>query len=222
MAGGIDARIAVDPDHLRREQDRVTRAVLRAGKDTIQKITRRLEQDLEAMTREAVPGNLWRAWKSEVFPRGAGIAREPTGTIFVNGGPRSAGAIRFFTRPGRIRGKEGGFLAIPTAAAGSQGKNRHLTPAEWERRTGAKLRFVYRRNRPSLLVLDAGVLSGKGQIAKLNTPKRQASGRGNATIVIFVLMPMVSFANRFSVDPVVRRWAGRIDSDLKAALKGMK
>jgi hypothetical protein len=211
-----------DQQQLREARDRLTRGVLRAAKGTIAEATKGMERELEALTRSAVKGRLWRAWASEVYPRGTKLARDPVGEVFVKGGARSQGAMAFFTQPGRIRGKEGFFLAIPTPAAGPQGRSRNLTPGEWERRTGARLRFVYRRNGPSLLVLDEGVLSGKRQVARLNTARRREAGRGNATIVVFILVPMVSFANRFSVDPVVRKWVGKLPDDFAARVAALR
>jgi len=51
-----------------------------------------------------------------------------------------------------IRSKNGFYLAIPTEAAGKGRGGARLTPGEWERRRGMRLRFIYRRNGPSLLV----------------------------------------------------------------------
>jgi aspartyl-tRNA(Asn)/glutamyl-tRNA(Gln) amidotransferase subunit A len=47
------------------------------------------------------------------------------------------------------------WLAIPTSAAGKSTRGGRITPGEWERRTGLRLRFVYRRRGPSLLVAEA-------------------------------------------------------------------
>lgn len=220
MSGLRDA-LTIDRAALAKEQDRLVRGVLGAGKATVAELTKALERALEDATRGAAPGRLWRAWKSEVFPRGAAIAREPSGTVFVNGGSRSRGAIDFLTKPGRIRGKGGQFLAIPTPAAGPRGRARDLTPGEWERNNGARLRFVYRRGRPSLLVLDEGVLSGKTGRAKLNTARRRKSGRGNTTIVIFILLPMVAFSNRFAVEPICRRYLDRVAPELAGRIDAL-
>lgn len=51
-----------------------------------------------------------------------------------------------------IRSKDGFWLAIPTEAAGKSAKGGRITPGEWERRNGRRLKFVYRRGRPGLLV----------------------------------------------------------------------
>ena len=61
-----------------------------------------------------------------------------------------------------IRSKTGFWLAIPTPAAGKSTRGGRITPSEWERRTGLRLRFVYRRSGPSLLVAE-GRLNSKGR-----------------------------------------------------------
>jgi hypothetical protein len=214
--------LTIDFEKLRRDQDRVARGILGAGTNAIRTTTRDLEQKLETATKAAVPGKLWRAWKSNAFPR-TGIAKEPVGTVYLNGKDRTQGAFQFFTQPGRIKGKNGQFLAIPTPAAGSRGRDRNLTPGEWERRhPGARLRFVYRPGRPSLLVLDEAVLSGRGQIARLNTAKRRVSGRGNATVVIFVLLPFVQHANRFAIEPIVNASEGALAREFFANVRAIK
>lgn len=212
MPGRIGAAwdaLTIDEEAFEKERDRLVRGVLGAGMGAIQFATKKLERDLEEATRIAVKGRAWRAWKSTTYPKG-GIARAPVGEVFLNGRDRTYGMIDFFTKSGRIKGKRDQWLAIPTEAAGSRGRMRNLTPGEWERRNGARLRFVYRGNKPSMLVLDEGVLSGKKQVARLNTARRRASGRGNATIVIFFLVPMVPFANRFAIEPRIEASEGAL------------
>jgi len=51
-----------------------------------------------------------------------------------------------------IRSRNGFWLAIPTAAAGKSARGGRITPGEWERRRGLRLRFIYRPRGPSLLV----------------------------------------------------------------------
>ncbi len=61
-----------------------------------------------------------------------------------------------------IRSKDGFWLAIPTPAAGKRTKGGRIIPGEWERRTGLRLRLIYRRRGPSLLVAE-GRLNSKGR-----------------------------------------------------------
>jgi hypothetical protein len=76
-----------------------------------------------------------------------------------------------------IRSKDGFWLAIPTEAAGRGLRGAKLTPGEWERRRGLRLRFVYRRRGPSLLVADrAGSTAGGSGVVS-----RSKTGRGQVT-----------------------------------------
>jgi hypothetical protein len=202
MADG--ATLTIDDAQLRADGDRTIRRYLTAGTAAVAGATKRLERNLEAATRAAVPGRLWRAWASDAYPE-KGPARNPVGEVFVNGRDRSRGAIQFWSQPGEVRGKAGQFLAIPLPAAGSTGRLRNLTPGEWERRTGKRLRFVYRQGRPSLLVLDDAVLSGRRQLARGNTARRIATGRASATVPIFVLLPLVRHRNTVAVGPLVQQ-----------------
>lgn len=210
MPDGVD--ILMDSAKLTRDADRLIRRYLSAGTETIAAVTKGLERALEDVTRGVAPGSLWRAWGSETFPR-TGPARNPVGSVFVNGGPRTRGAMTFWTQPGAIRGRDGFFLAIPLPAAGPRGRKRMLTPGEWERAHGQRLRFVYRPGRPALLVADDAVLKGRGQVADRNTFERRLSGRGSMTIPIFVLLPVVKFRNAISIPPIVAAAERRIPDE---------
>jgi len=93
-----------------------------------------------------------------------------------------------------IRSKAGFWLAIPLPAAGKGRGGARLTPGEWEKRRGMRLRFVYRRRGPSLLVAD-GRLSARG----LGVPSRSKTGRGRATMPIFLLVPQVKLPKRLDL-----------------------
>ena len=108
-----------------------------------------------------------------------------------------------------IRSSRGFWLAIPTPAAGktgftSTGARKRITPGGWERRTGMRLRFVYRRGAPSLLVADNARLTKRG-LARANT--RLA---GRSTVVVFILVPQVTLRKRLDIDGIAQRWAARV------------
>lgn len=199
--------LTVDEGKLNRDLDRWISDVLRAGTKSVRSTTRKLEKAIEATTRSSVRGRLWRAWKSEVFPAADIPAYVPAGTVYVNGGPRSQGMMQYWTQPGVNKSKSGFWLAIPTAAVGVGTRGRNLTPGEWERRTGARLRFVYRgANKPALLVADGvGSMNGAHHFRKL-TPARIAGGQRHVvTMILFVLIPFQRFANRIAINPIVLR-----------------
>lgn len=93
-----------------------------------------------------------------------------------------------------IRSKSGLWLAIPTAAAGRSSRGGRITPREWEQRRGLQLRFVYRSRGPSLLVAD-GRLNSRG----IGVASRSKTGRGKATVPIFLLVPQVNLAKRLDL-----------------------
>ena len=93
-----------------------------------------------------------------------------------------------------IRSKNGFWLAIPLPAAGKSLRGGRITPGEWERRRGLRLRFVYRRTGPSLLVAE-GRLNTKGQAVV----SRSKTGRGKVTAPIFLLVPQVKLPKRLDL-----------------------
>lgn len=127
--------------------------------------------------------------RSKTYPA-AGESLEAAALIWSNA-PQIIGAHD--TGP-LIRSKDGFWLAIPTPAAGKGTRGKALTPGEWERRRGLRLRFVYRRNGPSLLVAD-GRLNSRG----LGVASRSKTGRGQSTVPIFLLVPQVKLAKRLSL-----------------------
>ena len=81
-----------------------------------------------------------------------------------------------------IRARNGLWLAIPTSAAGKALGGRRITPAAWERKTGLRLRFVYRRAGPSLLVTPAS-----------------STAQGVTAAPIFLLVPQVKLPKRLDL-----------------------
>jgi hypothetical protein len=217
--------LTVSERDLKAAEDAIIRQALRALRDALDENTRGLEQDLEKITRMAVPGRLWRAWASESFPRGGRIAVEPRGEVYVNGSARSQGAMRFHTEEGRIKSKEaGGFLAIPTKAAGSRGRGRNLTPGEWERITGQKLEFIYTKRKFGLLVAK-GVTNGRTGAFRASTARRakgdarRGKVREAAPVVIFVLVPFVNFKPSFAIKPLVDRRQKLVEGRIRSLLR---
>lgn len=116
---------------------------------------------------------LARTWRGTTYPQ-AGESLEATAFVWS----RAPKLIDAFDRGVTIRSPRGFYLAIPTAAAGavgrtSSGKAARITPGGWERRAGMRLRFVYRRGRPSLLVAENVRLTSKGVAA---SPAPHGSG----------------------------------------------
>lgn len=163
------------------------------------------ERAVSAAIREAGTG-LKDAWRAQIT--GAGLGRRLANTIRSEQFPKprpslSAAAVVWSKAPviisahdtgPLIRSKDGFWLAIPTPAAGKSLRGGRITPGEWERRTGLRLRFVYRRTGPSLLVAE-GRLNARGRAVA----SRSRTGRGVTTVPIFLLVPQVQLRKRLDL-----------------------
>jgi hypothetical protein len=164
------------------------------------------ERAVTAAIREAGTG-LKLAWRGQITGAGLGtrLARSIRSEQFPKARPSlNAAAVVWSKAPvivgahdtgPLIRSKSGFWLAIPTPAAGKSLRGGRISPGEWERRTGLRLRFVYRRTGPSLLVAE-GRLNTKGRAVA----SRSKTGRGKVTTPIFLLVPQVKLAKRLDLN----------------------
>lgn len=164
------------------------------------------EKAVSAAMREAGT-DLKSAWRGQITH--AGLGRRLANSIRSQTYPKSgeslkAAALVWSKAPvvvgahdtgPLIRSKDGFWLAIPTEVAGRGLRGGRITPGEWERRRGLRLRFVYRRLGSSLLVAD-GRLNSRG----LGVASRSKTGRGRTTVPIFLLVPQVRLPKRLNLD----------------------
>ena len=150
--------------------------------------------------------NLKSAWRAQIA--GAGLGLRLANSIRAANFPKSGESLNAATLVWSnapvivgahetgplIRSKNGFWLAIPTPAAGKSTRGGKITPGEWERRTGLRLRFIYRRRGPSLLVAE-GRLNTKGRAVA----SRSKTGRGVVTAPIFLLVPQVKLPKRLDL-----------------------
>uniref|UniRef100_UPI004047EDDB DUF6441 family protein n=1 Tax=Yoonia sp. TaxID=2212373 RepID=UPI004047EDDB len=193
-------KLKIDPDLVAMMQ-----AEIRAG-----------EKAVSAAMREAGSG-LKSDWRAQIT--GAGLGRRLANSIRSQTFPKSSNSLNAAalvwskapeiigahdTGP-LIRSKNGFWLAIPLPAAGKSTRGGRITPGEWERRRGLRLRFVYRRTGPSLLVAE-GRLNTKGQAVV----SRSKTGRGKVTAPIFLLVPQVKLPKRLSLARDATRALGSV------------
>jgi len=169
----------------------VMAAEISAGEKAVTKAIRQSGTDLKVAWRGKITGaglgrRLSNSIRSQTYPK-SGDSLQAAALVWSKApvivGAHDAGPL--------IRSKNGFWLAIPTPAAGKGLKGGRITPAEWERRRGIRLRFVYRRRGPSLLVAD-GRLNSRG----LGVASRAKTRRGRSTVPIFLLVPQVKLAKR--------------------------
>lgn len=200
----ITASLAGDLGRMMAEE---LKAAERGVTDGVRQATEGLKGELRAQVIGAGLGpRLARSWRGQTWPKGeASIGA--AGLVWS----KAPAIVRVFEEGATIRSRRGLFLAIPTAAAGRYGDGRRkITPAGWERRTGQRLRFVYRRGRPSLLVADMRARGGKrGGFAAPSTAALK-SGRRLATVPIFILVPQVRLRKRLDVAGAAERWQARL------------
>lgn len=161
-----------------------------------------LKSELRAQVTAAGLGvRLANTWRSRVYPQGR-PSISAAGMVWSN----APTIVRAFDEGPVIRSKDGFWLAIPLPAAGKGRRGKKLNPGEWERLHGQRLRFVYRRGRPSLLVADnQRARGGKRGGFALASGKAIAAGRV-ATVAIFLLVPQVHLRKRLNIDPAGKRW----------------
>jgi hypothetical protein len=185
---------------------------VKLGINIVGDITRILEAEVKAgekavTTAMRIAGTgLKEAWRAQITGAGLGprLARTIRSEQFPKGRPSlNAAALVWSKAPvivnahdtgPLIRSKNGFWLSIPTPAAGKFSRGGRITPGEWERRTGLRLRFIYRRRGPSLLVAE-GRLNTKGRAVA----SRSKTGRGLVTAPIFLLVPQVNLPKRLNL-----------------------
>ena len=185
--------------------------------------TRAGEKAVSAAMREAGAG-LKSAWRAQITGAGLGsrLARTIRSAQYPTGRPSlNAAALVWSKAPvivgahdtgPLIRSRNGFWLAIPTPAAGKSSRGGRITPGEWERRTGLRLRFIYRRSGPSLLVAE-GRLNSKGRAVA----SRAKTGRGLTTVPIFLLVPQVKLRKRLDLARDAARAADGVPGRIVAA-----
>lgn len=182
-----------------------------AQAEGLRRAARGLEKDLEDATLGAGLGRLSRAWASAAYPRKGKGSLSASAEVYAKGSKHTQDAMAAFSRGATVRSKDGLFLLVPTENAPKVGigRDRDKLLAAAENRYG-KLRFVYRRGKPSLLVADNVRARGgkRGGFARASD-KAIAAGR-TATIVVFILVPVVRLRKRFSIAPLEAKWRAQI------------
>lgn len=196
------------------EERRAAKAITGVMRDA----TVGLKEDLRDDVRRAGLGaRLANTWRGQAYPR-TGDSLNAAAYVFS----RAPKLIDAYDRGVTIRSKEGFFLAIPTEFAGKGLRGGKITPGEWEKRSGQRLRFVYRRGAPSLLVAERRARTGK---AASNPARRFATPSARtlsalATVVVFILVPQVRVRKRLDLVGTSRRWADIVADRIPGALNG--
>ena len=124
-------------------------------------------------------------WRGDVYPK-AKNSVSAAGVVYT----KAQKIMEGFEYQTVVHGKDGLWLAIPTAAISKRIRNTRMTPALYERSKGVRLQFVYRKNGASLLVHEQ---------------KRK-------TIVAFVLVPQVRMPKLINFAAEGKKWQAKLPS----------
>lgn len=164
-----------------------------------------LKNELRGLVTGAGLGErLAKSWRGELYPRN-GRSVNAAGFVFT----RAPDIIGAFAHGAVIRSKNGRFLAVPTKYV-IRRENRRLTPADFAE-AGIPLRYVPPKSarRVGLLVVDDFRVTSKGR-ARAASDRMKKTGRGLATVVMFVLIPQATLKKRFDIDIAAKKWIDRL------------
>lgn len=195
---------------LRAAEIAVTRAVAAAGLET--------QGAARAMTAPALGRGVANAWRLAVYPR-----NQPSLGAAALVGSRAPLIVDAFSRGATIRPRLGGetSLAIPLPAAGRGRGGKRITPAEFEARTGLRLRVVQRSSRVALLVARNARVNSRGVAAGNTSTRRGATFTrvaGRADVPVFILLKQVTLPKLLDLDTLARRADARFSAYLTAEL----
>jgi hypothetical protein len=195
--------------------------------------TKRIERGVAAGIKEAGAGlkgdlrkqviaaglgpRLARTWRNRAYPNKGHDAA----TLVWSKAPQ---IIRTFDKGAVIRSKAGLWLAIPTPAAPKRGVGgKRINPGNFPEQRFGPLRFVYRRGRPSLLVVDGVRINKSGRVGRRAKggafTKTGRMKQGIATVVMFIMVPQVKLKKRLDVVREAKRWERRVPELIKKQMR---
>jgi len=167
-----------------------------------------LKEELRGqVTRSGLGEKLARTWRHKRYPP-SGYSLGAAGLVYS----KAPLVISAFNEATRIKSDKGFFLAIPTSAAPKRGVGgKRINPFNFPEHSLGRLRFVYRKGAPSLLVVD-NLRAGTGKRGGFRKASATAlrTGRGLTTVVMFILVPEVMLKKRLDIDPAMLRWRDRL------------
>lgn len=177
----------------------------RAVTSGIRRATDGLKSSMRAqVTSSGMGRKMANTWRGEVYPKGQNSIRA-AGLVYTRASEIMAG----FDKGTVIKSKDGWWLAIPTPNAPKHGVGgKRITPSNFPEHRYGKLRFVYRKQGASLLVVD-NVRPTKRGIGKAGK-RALKSGRGLSTAVMFWLVPQVKMPKLINFEKEAAVWFNRL------------
>ena len=162
------------------------------------------------VTAAGLSPRLAKSWRGDVYPK-QGKSLKAAGMVYT----KAAKIMEGFEEGQVIKGKDGFWLAIPTPNAPKKVLGKRVTPGNLEKARGIRLRFVYRKNGPSLLVAENMRASYSRKIGDLRGFRKASqsalkSGRGLTSVVMFWMVPQVKMPKLIRFEPEAAKWHRRI------------
>lgn len=151
------------------------------------------------------------SWRANDYPR-QGYSLGAASDVFTN----AEDIMGLAERTGILRSKHGFWLAIPGPALPNRGGRygTHYTPSDFPETRFGKLRFVYRRGKASLLVVEGVRLGRAGRVSRqLANEGRTSTGRWRksaSSAIMFYLVPFVRLKKRMNIEGEFRRMEERL------------
>lgn len=202
---------------LRRIMAAEVKAAEQAVMSGVKQATDGLKLELRSQVTNAGLGDrLSKTWRGEVYPKGQQSVNA-AGYVWS----KAPQIISAFAEGVTIHSKHGRFLAIPTQYV-IRRQNKRLTPADFAE-AGIPLRYVPPQGarHVGLLVVDNFRVTSKGK-ARVASPTALKTGRGLATIVMFILIPQASLKKRFDIDSTAGKWVDRVPGLVVASWQDVK
>ena len=181
----------------------------RAVTSAVRAATLGAQADMRGQVRSAGLGaRLPKTIRTKFYPS-SGNSLGAAGLVFT----KAPQILNAFERGVTIRSADGFFLAIPTPSAPKRGiGGKRINPSNFPEYRLGQLRFVYRRGKASLLVVDNARIGKTGRISQ-NVRRRggavvatRVSGR--TTVPMFILVPQVKLRKRLDAGSIGARWHG--------------
>ena len=185
------------------------RTISKAVATGVKEAGRGLKGDLRKQVVSAGLGmRLSRTWRDRTYPNKGHDAA----SLVWSKAPQ---IIRTFDEGAVIKSKSGLWLAIPTASAPKRGVGgKRINPSNFPEHRFGPLRFVYRRNGPSLLVVDGVRINKSGRVGRRAKggafTKTGRMKQGMTTVVMFIMVPQVRLKKRLDVKREAERWSRRL------------
>jgi hypothetical protein len=174
-------------------------AEVRAGKAAVSSAMRAASGNLKSGWRAQVDGaglgvKVARTIRSEVFP-----SRKNSLNAATMAWSRAPEIIHANETGPLIRREQGFYLAIALPAAGKGPRGKHITPGEWERRTGKVLKFVFLEGAAHALLVDVGNLRQTNYMTRDGFHRVRRRPRTKKPTPMFVLVRQVKMQKRLHV-----------------------